>query len=109
MARFSQIFTITAGTPQQVATVPTFGDRWFAQMLKGGSGMGYVMDAPSGVTPHKTDSAHLVGQMGAATSTAPGGSLSDDQPGGGNFIDMSSLWIDGDNSGDTLLFTYNQR
>lgn len=112
--RYNKIYTVAAGTPIQLATVTTPANRVFIQMLTGGSGSGYVMDVSSyvaGTTPAHTTSGELVAQLCPATSTAPGCSYSDtagSAPGSGA-IDISKLWIDGSNSGDTLVVSYDLR
>lgn len=112
--RINRTITITSGTPIQLATVPTYANRVFIQMLSGGTGIGYVMDMSNyltSVTPNHSTSGHLTAQLQPASSTAPGGSYSDaaDSAPGSGPIDISRIYIDGSNSGDTVVISYDLR
>jgi hypothetical protein len=116
--RQQAIITLNPGTPINVGTTlralyggfRIIADRIIAQMLKGGSGVGYIMDMtsyPPGTAPVKTTSGHLTAQLAAATATAPGDAYIDrmnDWDGGG--IDLDLFWVDGDQA-DKINFSAN--
>lgn len=130
MARQNQTITIAAGTPINVSTgltsaqmlaagyssiPPKIVNRIFIQMLIGGTGAGYVMDGIRGVTsaaqkwrvPSATVSIDLTAQLGPASATAPGGSYSDSDNDHG--IDISTMWLDGSHTADTVQVSYDSR
>jgi hypothetical protein len=125
--RVNVTITITAGTPINLAVAMGFTtaallakappipvNRCVVQMLIGGTGCGYVMNmeqyAP-GKTPVATTSGHLTAQLAPATATAPGGSFSDFVSGAPACGpgDLTKLWVDGSNSGDTLAASADLR
>lgn len=112
--RVNRTITITAGTPVQIATVTTQCNRIFIQMLAGGAGIGYVMDMSAynpGKVPDSSVSGNLTAQLAPATNTAPGGWYTDMAlPGQGTApIDVSRIWVDGSNSGDTVVVSCDIR
>jgi hypothetical protein len=113
--RYNKILTVTAGTPIQIATVSTPVNRVFIQMLAGGSGLGYVMDMSAykaGTVPVATTSGNLTAQLCASTSaTVPGCSYSDTSGAapGSDAIDLAFLWVDGGNSGDQIVVSWDLR
>jgi hypothetical protein len=116
--RINQTFTIAAGTPINVASgttttasnAPVYAARVFIQMLSGCSscGQGYVMDGINYPrVPSHSNSTDLTATLAPATSTAPGGSYSDNSLGNnGQLIDVNRLWIDGSHTGDTVVVSY---
>jgi hypothetical protein len=103
-ARFGRIITVTAGTPIRLATVRTIAARIMIQMLSGGTGRGYAMDGvPEGTTPVALTWPTV--QMAPATATAPGGTYTDTDSVGSS-IDLSRIWVDGSQTGDTMVVTY---
>jgi hypothetical protein len=113
--RYNKILTVAAGTPIQLATVSTPVNRVFIQMLAGGSGLGYVMDMSNyraGTVPVATTSGNLTAQLCASTSaTVPGCSYSDTSGAapGSDAIDLAFLWVDGGNSGDQIVVSWDLR
>jgi hypothetical protein len=104
--RYNKTLTITSGTPIQLATVPTFARAIFIQMAASGSGIGYVMAGiPPGTTPNHSTSGQLTAQLAPASATSPGGNYSDNNALG---IDIARIWIDGANSGDTVIVSWDQ-
>jgi hypothetical protein len=118
-----QIYTITAGTPINLATgtaaAPVKGQEIYAfdlsiQMQHGGTGRGYVMDGvPIGAAVLPTAvSPYLSYELAPATATAPGVNpyykfvpQGQDRPG----VNIHEIWIDGSNSGDTIIVSYNRK
>lgn len=104
--RYNRTITIAAGTPVQISTTSRLARAVFIQMAINGSGYGAVM---AGIynnrTPSKTASTDLTAQLAPATAAAPGGSYSDANPLG---IDLSTIWVDGSNTGDTVIVSYDQ-
>lgn len=118
MARFNNVFTVTTGTPTNLGTGTTtsdgiqrFASRVFIQMVTGGSGLGYVMAGILGTrVPSTSNNSDVTMELPAATSTGPGGFYSDFDPnfmGGG--IDITTLWVDGANTGDKIRVSYDLR
>jgi hypothetical protein len=103
--RVNRLITVTSGTPVRISSVvPSLATELFVQMAAGGSGKGYVMlGIPDGVTPSSSNAAQVTAELAPATSTAPGGSLTDAPPQG---LDVSQAWVDGSNSGDTIRVSY---
>lgn len=103
--RYNRTITITAGTPIQISTTARLARAIFIQMAIGGSGYGAVMAGiTNGRTPSKTASTDLTAQLAPATATIPGSSYSDANPLG---IDISTIWVDGSNSGDTVIVSFD--
>jgi len=115
--------TIASGTPVQLSKVagsgcPSTGtcpvNRIFIQMLANGSGLGYVMDMSSYIAntvPSSSTAGNLTAQLCAAGSGIPGCTYSDTSgaaPGSGA-IDLSALWVDGSNSGDKVVISFDLR
>lgn len=97
--------TITAGTPVRISGVAnTIADRIVIQMLSATTGgLGYVMlGVTAGTTPVANTWPTI--QLCGGTATAPGCSYSDV----GGAIDVSRIWIDGAQTGDTVTVTYNK-
>ena len=108
LARTNKTLTITAGTPIQLSATQVFAREIFIQMQSGGSGIGYVMDMngyPAGTTPSHSTSGNLTAQLSNATSTNPGGAYSDNCA--ARCIDISKVWIDGSNNGDTVTVSWD--
>jgi hypothetical protein len=82
------------------------------QMLKGGSGVGYVMDGiPKGTTPagKGTGAGQLTMELNAASAGAAGGQYEDIRsPTDGWGIDLTQLWVDGDQN-DPVAISGNRR
>lgn len=111
---------VTANSPINVATLlgldaafPAYAARWLVQaQAAAGAGIIYVFDGfkPRGTAP--TTGTTADSQIAAATSTAPGGSYSDeftaDADNQGD-IDLSLCWIDGAHSGDPFSVTANMK
>jgi hypothetical protein len=112
---FNVIKTVTSGTPIQLTTAHVVIDSMVIEMLKGGTGIGYVCAGiPGGTTPSSKCSgtasnatfgttSQLGAQLASATSTAPGGSYSYPLPVPG--LDASTFWVDGDSTSDTILIS----
>lgn len=125
--RVNATITITAATPinlavalklaaasQLAVATPIAANRLLIQMLSGGSGVGYVMDMSAfvaGTAPSHSTSGHLTAQLNAATAGAPGGNYGDGVSGipAGGAVDVTRLWVDGANSGDTVVVTADLR
>lgn len=111
--RVNKVITITSGTPVQVTTnIQVIADRLLIQMLKGGSGLGYICVVAVNVTPSSkcSGSGQLGAQLAPASSTAPGGSYSDTNPTSQTpGINLSTIWVDGDTTSDQVLVSYNVR
>jgi hypothetical protein len=115
--RINRSITVVAGTPINVATglstAATANDKLMVnrvscQMKHGGTGYGLVLGGiVAGRIPAAANSLDLTWEMGPAGATAPGGSWSDDD--GTRGIDLSTIWVDGSNSGDKILVSYDQR
>jgi hypothetical protein len=108
MARVNQTFTVGA-SPHRIASSQTLADRLVAQMVAGGSGVGYLLYSNTGGVPSKANAADIMSEVAAATPTSAGVPYKDCQPGGGDCIDVSAYWVDGANSGDTIRVSYNKR
>jgi len=107
-ARYNRKITITAGTPIRLSTTKTIVTRVFIQMAISGTSAGYVMAGiMNGRTPASSASGDLTAQLAGASASAPGGSYSDADPAGS--IDLSEIWVDGANSGDTVIVSYDIR
>jgi hypothetical protein len=105
--RSNRSITVVAGTPVQLSTTSITVRAVFIQMAIGGTAAGYVMAGiPSGTTPSKATAAHVTAQLAPASATAPGSSYSDVNEGG---IDLSLIWVDGDNSGDKIIVSYDRK
>lgn len=104
--RYNRTITVTAGTSIQLTTTSRYLVRAiFIQMAIGGSGYGAVMAGiVNGRTPSKSTSGDLTAQLAPASATAPGSSYSDSNQLG---IDLSTIWVDGSNSGDTIIVSYD--
>lgn len=121
MARQNLKVTITAGTPVNVGLLvdptgaPVFVDRLFIQMAIGGTGVGYVMDLdayPPGTVPAAAGATagQLTAQLTPASAALPGGTYGDtSSPRDGTGIDLSTLWLDGSHTGDTVIVSFNRR
>jgi hypothetical protein len=124
--RINKTLTIAAGTPVNLAvalglvqavtaaTTPIWANRVFAQMLAGGTGLGYVMDLDAfaaGTQAAVATNGHLTAQLAPATATAPGGAYGDAVAGvgQGGLVDVTKFWIDGAHSGDTVVTSVNLR
>ena len=126
--RVNAVLTITAGTPINLAVAlgiapngaalaamkPIPVNRWFAQMLTGGPGLGYVMDLENfaaGTQANAATQGHLIAQLAPASAQAPGGSYGDGIAGipGGGPADLTKLWIDGNHTGDTMAISVSLR
>jgi hypothetical protein len=119
--RKNLLVTIAAGTPVQVSTLANSGcpangacmvNRIFIQALLGGSGVVYVMDMSSYIAntvPSHSTAGNLTAQLAAATASAPGGSYSDTADSGSGAIDISAIWIDGSNTSDTVVVSFDRR
>ncbi len=105
--RTNNTVTVTAGTPVQLVATQTMVQEFIVQMAKGGAGSGIVMDMngfPAGTVPSSTNGAHVSGHLAPATATAPGQAYSDQCV--NRCIDMSRVWVDGSNSGDTIITSW---
>lgn len=118
MARFNGVLTVTSGTPQNLGTglttsdgIQRFASRVFIQMVTAGSGLGYVMAGILGTrVPATSNSSDVTMELSAASADGPGGWYSDFDPnfmGGG--IDVTTIWVDGANTGDTIRYSYDLR
>ncbi len=105
--RYNRTITVTAGTPIQLSTVQHANVRaLFIQMAIGGSGYGAVMAGIlNGRVPSKTASTDLTAQLAPSSSTAPGSSYSDSNEKG---VDLYTIWVDGSNSGDLIIVSYDK-
>ena len=106
--RVNQVFTVGA-SPWRIASTQTLADRFTVQMKTGGTGLGYLLCSNTGAIPSKANDADIVVEVAPATLTAPGVAYRESQPGGGNAIDMGSLWVDGAHSGDQIRVSYGRR
>lgn len=106
-----RVITVTAGTAIRITTDPVLATSILFQMRTGGTGRGYVLYAPQGVTcANGGAGTTLVGEIAPASATAPGGSLSipsNTDPVGG--IYPRSFCVDGSNSGDGINVSWNVR
>lgn len=103
--------TVTAGTAIRVTNHSVLVSSLFFQMKTGGTGRGYVLAAPKGVTCAVNGvGTTLIAELQPATSTAPGGNAtipSNPDPQGG--IDASLYCVDGSNTGDIITIAGNLR
>lgn len=108
--------TLTPGTSLNVAqqlgianwqVTPVYANSVFIQMVKGGTGMGYVMcdiAADTSPVPPKSTTSNVAAQLAAASSTAPGGSWTRAWAvTSGTGIPLNQLWVDGDQADGILL------
>ena len=109
-AQYGRQITVTAGTPIRVVSTRTLVASVFVQMKHGGSGLGLIYSA----NPSESCSAGtLVAELSPASPTAPGGAYvfpSNDSAGtqqGG--YDMNWLCVDGSNSGDVMIVSWNPK
>jgi|SRR5579885_672964 len=104
--------TITAGTAIRLAKNRTMASSIFFQMATGGTGRGYVLFAPSGVTCANGGAGTTkIAELSPATTTAPGGSVTiplnvDPQ---NPQVDVSLYCVDGSNNGDVMNVSWNIR
>lgn len=105
--------SVTAGTAIRILTTgpDLVVTSIFFQMATGGTGRGYVLYAPSGVTCNRGSAGTTtVGELSPASATAPGGSLTvpmNPDPYGGL---VANHWcIDGSHTGDGLIVSFNVR
>ena len=102
--------TLTPGTAQRLVKNSIIASSLFIQMNVGGTGVGYVLSAPIGVTCAKGGAGTTwIATLQAATSTAPGGNItipSNPDPQGG--INVALYCVDGAQS-DTVTVAWNQR
>lgn len=108
-APFTQ--TVTAGTAIRVTNHPVLVSSLFFQMKTGGTGRGYVLAAPAGVTCSNGGAGTtLIAELQPATATAPGGNAtipSNPDPQGG--IDASLYCVDGSHTADVITIAGNLR
>jgi hypothetical protein len=120
--RKNKLVTIASGTPVQLSALANSGcsttvnqacyvDKLFIQPAIGGSGVVYVMDMSAfiaGTVPSYSTADDVTAQLCAATSTAPGCNYLDTSlpaPASGG-IDITRIWIDGSNTGDTVVVSF---
>ena len=111
----SKVITITAGTAIRVVNNSVKVSSILFQMLHGGSGLGYVLNAdPTNANCNKSTAATaFVAELAPASATAPGGSATVPSNGsattqqGGQ--DLQWFCVDGSNSGDTMLVSWSPR
>lgn len=106
-----KLITVTAGTAIRIVTISTRVSSFVAQMATAGTGRGYLLYAPIGVTcTNGGAGTTLIAELQPATSTAPGGNVtvpSNTDPYGG--IDLAGYCVDGSNSGDVINVAFNIR
>src|ERR1700722_16496600 len=116
MARFNRTLTIGAAPIRlsDFATAATVGEQlppkyvvnFFAQMLHGGSGIGWLsLGIPPGTTPTvPPPDGQLSAELAPATANAPGGSFNQNQSAFGSplagTMDLARAWLSGSNAGD---------
>ncbi len=102
--------TLTPGTAIRVVGTRTLVSSLFFQMATGGTGVGYVLSAPIGVTcANGGAGTTLIATLQPATSTAPGGNAtipSNSDPAGG--IDAQLYCVDG-SAADGMIVSFNLR
>jgi hypothetical protein len=111
----SKVITITSGTAIRVVNNSVKASSILFQMLDGGSGLGYVLNAnPQNANCNKASAGTAwVAELAPATVTAPGGSATVPSNGsatteqGGQ--DLQWFCVDGAHSGDTVLVSWNPR
>ena len=89
-------------------TQPVWARSFSAQMVHGGTSLGYWLQALNGRVPSKTAAGDLVEELYQASAASPGGiawytpdtSREGDQ-------DVNTYWIDGDHTGDKVAITYD--
>jgi len=104
--------TVTAGTAIRLVKNRTIAQSLSIQMHSGGSGRGYVLFAPSGVTCSNGGAGTiLIAELNAATASAAGGQIVLPNPGDpqGGPVDVSLYCLDGSNSGDVITTAWNLR
>lgn len=104
--------TVTAGTAIRLVKNRTIAQSLSFQMHSGGSGRGYVLFAPSGVTcANGGAGTTLLMELNAATANSAGGSGVVPMPGDpqGGPVDVSLYCVDGSNSGDVITVAWNLR
>ncbi len=110
----SKTITVTAGTAIRVVNNSVRVDSILVQMLTGGSGRGYVLNSnPQNTCTKGAAGTAFVAELGAASATSPGasatipsnGSAANTQGG----LDLQYFCVDGSNSGDTILVSWNPR
>lgn len=102
--------TITSGTPIPIETVPTVVRSMSVQMRTGGTGRGLLLNLaffPLGTVPDGTNGQHLAAELAPAAAAAPGGQWS--YPDSDRGYDVSRIYIDGSNSGDTVTISYDKK
>jgi hypothetical protein len=112
--RLNRLYTITAGTPINVATGLTTAaakenrldvKRVFIQMAHDSAGasfdLGYVMDGiPYGRVPAAANASDITAELTPASTTQPGGNYSDSDNDAG--MDAAKMWVDGLHTGDKI-------
>lgn len=108
---YAVLVTVTAGTPIQVSTKHIVISSLMAEPLVGtGNGIIEICNTLPGITPMAhcahADSGNyeLKAQLAAASTTIPGPAYGFTIPTPG--ADLSTYAVDGEHSGDLVLFTY---
>jgi hypothetical protein len=111
--RINLKITITSGTPIQLSAIHLYASEILIQAAAGGTGLIQVCAGiPVGTTPAANcgTAGQLSAQLAPATSTAPGGSYSDQVTSkSGTGIDLETIYVDGSHSGDVVLVSFLQQ
>lgn len=127
--RINVVLTVTAGTPQCLATAlgclaaaptactqPILANRIDVQMgvAAAVNAYGSYMDLanfPAGTVASKTTAGHVTAQLAPSTTTAPG-ALFTDAPAGigfGGARDITKVWLDQSATGGTIIVSVDLR
>ena len=128
MARFNATITVAAGTPFNLFAAMTSAQMITAgftaippkplneisiQMLPGGTGLGYVMNARGQTSATQqwrvpaSSGIDLVATLAPASATAPGSQYADKYE--AHSINLSEIWVDGSHTGDTIQVSYDTK
>ena len=109
-AQFGKQITVTAGTPIRLVNTRTMVSSLLIQMKHGGSGLGLVYNADPAIA---CSAGTLVAELAPATATSPGGSYTFPSNGSATTessgFDINYVCVDGSNSGDVLVTSWNVR
>ena len=110
MSQFGGTFTITATVPVRLIAAQTLVQEIFIEVIAAGTGSLRIMSGvPAGTTPAWGDSLTYAKVEIAPPSTTSPSTYSKISPGGYNSLDLSSYWVDGTNTGDTVRWSAHQR